>query len=142
MVEWSADRPLADATTRRRLIPLKFLVAGAVVLLAIGYLIFTAMGQASVYYLTVSELRAQGAADGRPIRVSGDVVPGSIVRDGATLRFQIADEGGGLPVVYQGIVPDIFADNVQVVVEGRAGADGEFRANTLLAKCPSKFEAS
>lgn len=137
MLEWSADQP----APRRRILPVKFLVAGAVVLLAIGYLIFTAMGQASVYYLTVSELHTTGAADGRPVRVSGDVVPGSIVRDGTSLRFNVTDGSGSLPVVYQGVVPDIFADDVQVVVEGRTGPDGAFRANTLLAKCPSKFEA-
>ncbi|HEX2172856.1 MAG TPA: cytochrome c maturation protein CcmE [Dehalococcoidia bacterium] len=142
MVEWSADRPLSQPAARRRTVPAKFLVVGLVVALAIGYLIFTAIGQASVYYLTVSELRAQGAVGGRPVRVSGDVVAGSIARDGTSLRFDISDGGGTLPVVYQGIVPDIFADNVQVVVEGRTQADGAFQANTLLAKCPSKFEAA
>ena len=139
MVEWSADGTLSQAPPRR-VFPLKFVVAGAIVLLAIGYLVFTGLSSASVYYLTVSELKAQGAPEGRSVRVSGDVVPGSIVREGSTVRFAIADAGGSLPVVYQGVVPDIFGDTIQVVVEGRTGADGAFQATTLLAKCPSKFE--
>ena len=43
-------------------------------------------------------------------------------------------------VVYRGIAPDTFTDGVDVVVEGRLGADGTFRATTLLAKCASRYE--
>jgi cytochrome c-type biogenesis protein CcmE len=129
--------------TRRRAFPLQLVVSGAIVLLAIGYLVLISLSTATVYYLTVSEFQAQGMAQaGRPVRVSGDVVPGSIVRQGAALRFAVADASGSLPVVYQGVVPDIFGENIQVVVEGRPGADGTFQATTLLAKCPSKFETA
>ena len=48
------------------------------------------------------------------------------------------DDGGTLPVVYKGLVPDIFAPGIQVVVEGHY-VNGVFEASTLLAKCPSKF---
>jgi cytochrome c-type biogenesis protein CcmE len=44
------------------------------------------------------------------------------------------------PVVYRGIIPDTFTDSVDVVVEGRLGRDGTFRATTLLAKCASRYE--
>ena len=146
MVEWSADqlmRPVA-----RWIFPLKFVVVGAIVLVAIGYLVMTGLSSASVYYLTVGELQAQGggsAAGGplaRPVRVSGDVVPGSIELAGSTVRFAITDGGGSLPVVYSGVIPDIFGDDMQVVVEGRSGPDGTFQATNLFAKCPSKFEAA
>ena len=43
---------------------------------------------------------------------------------------------------YHGIVPDTFVDNADVVVEGRLAGDGTFEAHTLLAKCPSKYEAA
>jgi cytochrome c-type biogenesis protein CcmE len=134
------DRPVAHPTVRRP--PrVKFLVAGAVLVLAIGQLVATNLGSATVYYLTVGELRAQGNAPGRVIRVSGDVAAGSIARDGATVRFTIVDPGGSLPVVYRGVVPDIFGDDIQVVVEGQPDASGVFQAGALLAKCPSRFEA-
>lgn len=128
------------AVLARRHLPIRFAVAGGIVLLAFVYLIVTGLNLGTTYYLTVGELRASDATRG-PIRVSGDVVPGSIVRDGARVRFQIADSTGSLPVVYSGVVPDIFGDNIQVVVEGRTDAAGTFRATTLLAKCPSKFQA-
>ena len=69
-------------------------------------------------------------------------MPGSIVRGAETqeVRFLVEDESGRLTVAYSGVVPDIFADNVQVVVEGTQSEDGVFQAHTLLAKCPSRFE--
>ena len=156
-VGWpAAGDESSHVVIRRRGVPPKFIVAGAVVLLAVVYLVVTSLSSATAYYLTVSELQAQlaqelsgasgtagtTAASKRAVRVSGDVVPGSILREGATLRFTVADAGGSLPVVYRGVVPDIFGDNIQVVVEGQPGVGGAFEANTLLAKCPSKFEAS
>lgn len=140
MVEWHAEGTLAETRPSGRVVPFKFLIAGAVILLAIGYLVFTGLSNASVYYLTVGELQAQADTAGRPVRVSGDVVPGSVVREGNAVRFVVTDGSGTLPVFYNGIVPDIFADEVQVVVEGRTDSTGTFQANTLLAKCPSKFE--
>ena len=122
--------------------PLKLAIAGGVVLLAIAYLVLTATSATTVYYVTVPELRAQGLPAGRFVRVSGGVASGSVVREGTTVRFDIADTSGDLPVVYEGVVPDIFGDGAQVVVEGRLAADGTFQARTLLAKCPSRFEAA
>ncbi len=54
----------------------------------------------------------------------------------------MADEGGALPVTYRGAVPDIFGPDIEVVVEGKWTPGGVFVADTLLAKCPSKFEAA
>jgi cytochrome c-type biogenesis protein CcmE len=130
----------ASMVAPRRAIPPRFLLAGAVALVAVCYLVSSGLSTATVYYVTVSELLAQGQSATEMVRVSGEVVPNTIVRDGSTVRFVIADAGGQLPVTYQGVVPDIFGDNIQVVVEGRREAGGSFQAATLLAKCPSKFE--
>ncbi len=118
-------------------------VAVLVVVAAIGYLIYTGFQSTSVYYLTVKELKAQGPLVGA-VRVAGVVQPNSIERSttDSTIRFTIADDGGSLPVVYRGMVPDIFGPGIQVVVEGHYNADGVFQANNLLAKCPSKFTAA
>ncbi len=124
---------------------LKLLIAGGSVLLGVCYLMITALQTSTVYYLTVGELLERGtAAYGQQVRVAGDVVPGTVEREDAGLgvRFVVHDGSGQVPVYYRGgPVPDIFGDEVQVVVEGKYGADGTFVANTLLAKCPSKFEA-
>ncbi|MDQ3328969.1 MAG: cytochrome c maturation protein CcmE, partial [Chloroflexota bacterium] len=58
-----------------------------------------------------------------------------------TITFTAADDTGRVQVTYGGVVPDIFKDNVEVVLEGSYGSDRVFNADTLLAKCPSKFES-
>lgn len=124
-----------------RLIEPKVVISFAVVLVALAYLVVAGTRSSSVYYLTVSELKAQGAARGGAVRVAGTVEPGSIRRSAGNtqVEFTVKDANGTLPVVYRGVVPDIFGDNIEVVVEG-SYADGTFRATTMLAKCPSRFE--
>ena len=122
----------------------RVIIAAAVVIAAMGYLIFTGLQSTSVYYMTVSELTASGSSS--PVRPFGDVRVAGIVQENSvqrtpgdpTVRFIMADEGGSIPVVYRGLVPDIFGPNIQVVVEGKY-TNGVFQASTLLAKCPSKF---
>jgi cytochrome c-type biogenesis protein CcmE len=136
---------LSPASARRSWpISPKVLVAAGVVVLSAGFLFVTALQNNAVYYLTVTELHAATPAIyGQPVRVAGKVVAGSIERDPTSLlvRFDAEDDSGRLPVTYRGVVPDIFGDGIEVVVEGRYAEDGMFTAGTLLAKCPSKFEA-
>lgn len=124
---------------------LKVIIAGGTIALGILYLVVTALQTSTVYYITVGELLARGtASQTQQVRVAGDVVPGSVERidAGLALRFLVYDGSGQMPVYYKGgPVPDIFGDEVQVVIEGKVGPDGTFQASTLLAKCPSKFES-
>lgn len=120
----------------------RFPILGLVALLAVGFLVWRSTSATSAYYLEVSELVSQGQeARGQRVRVAGKVLPGSIQRKAETLRFTATDKTGRVAVAYNGVVPDIFKDNVDVVIEGRQGADGVFVADTLLAKCPSKFDS-
>jgi len=126
---------------------LKFIVAGGFILCSITYLMFTGFSDSMVYYHTVSEALeiAQENSD-KGIRVSGYVSSGTIKRDQSASRVNFLvyerDSDQTLPVVYQGIIPDTFKDDAEVVVEGTYHSkDGVFHANVLLAKCPSKYEA-
>jgi len=123
---------------------LKFVLGG---LLLIG-LIIVLMVQATVstgaYYMTVSELQGRGASIvGERVRVSGTVVEGSEDwrPQEVTLRFTIADENGAqLPIVFSGPRPDNFQRAASAIVEGELLPDGSFQAETLLLKCPSRYE--
>jgi cytochrome c-type biogenesis protein CcmE len=122
----------------------KFFIGGSIVLLAIGFLGYSAFAAAATYYFTVSEVMAQGdSAYQENLRVNGNVVSGSVDQGsaGRVLKFTIFDVDGGdsLPVVYQGITPDTFKVDSEVVVEGHLTPDGTFQAHTLLTKCPSKY---
>jgi len=122
----------------------KLMVAGAVLAIAVGFLIYNAMDGSAAFYMTVSELQAEGASlNGQQVRVGGDVVDGSIVRGdiGEEIRFEVTDGVSTIKMVYNGDVPDIFADNAEVIATGTMGRDGVFVAEELLTKCPSRFEA-
>jgi cytochrome c-type biogenesis protein CcmE len=116
---------------------------------AVGFLVYKATGENLTYYRTVDELLASTTPDGEKVRISGDVVEGSIGRNDETreLAFQIEStnpETGdilSMPVLYSGTVPDIFQGGIQVVIEGTVDETGTFQAETLLAKCPSKYQA-
>jgi len=121
----------------------KFVIGTVIVAIAIGVLAWNAFGGSATYYLTTSELAARGdAAYGQSVRVSGSIAPGSVETDESTrtLSFKVKDEGGELPVVYQGTVPDSFQVGNDVVVEGKLESDGVFQAKTIIVKCPSKYE--
>lgn len=100
-----------------------------------------------MYYLTPTELATKLVEDpglhDAGVKVGARVVTGSIQRHpgGREYAFQVTDGARTIPVVYKGIAPDTFTDDVDVVVEGRMGRDGTFQATTLLAKCASRYEA-
>ena len=110
--------------------------------LAIGYLGYMGFQGSATYYYTVSELTELGSSvHGENVRVDGQVVSGSLEQEsnGLILKFNIVDEKESLPVVYQGIVPDSFKPDSEVVVEGHLNSTGVFQANTIMTKCPSKY---
>lgn len=136
--------PVRPASGRRGNRRLQLAVVALVLVGAVGYLVYSGL-RTNVYYQTVNELQAAGAQEaGRQVRVAGDVAAGSIVKEdsGSVVHFTITDGSGSMPVVYQGAIPDIFQPGIQVVVEGKYNPGGEFTATTLLAKCPSKFQAA
>ena len=120
----------------------KFIFGGAIIVLAVGYLIVSSIGGSTAYYLTVQEVKAQGPSE-RTVRVAGTVVGDSIEWNAQELllKFQIADGSGSLAVIYNGPRPDMLRDGADAVVEGRYTEGGSFESNNLLLKCPSKYES-
>jgi cytochrome c-type biogenesis protein CcmE len=124
----------------------KFLIGGGLVLATAGYLMASSISETGMYYLTPTELATKLAADSGlhavGVKLGARVVPGSIKREagGREYAFVVTDGAREVNVVYRGIAPDTFTDGVDVVVEGRMGQDGTFRATTLLAKCASRYE--
>lgn len=153
---------------RRRAGRAKFIVGGLLILGAVIYLVATSMVSTAQYFLTVEELRNRGAAmAGKNVRVSGAVVGETIQYDARALEltFTIAhtpdsqtaiDAAGGLAVVlaqaandpsaarlqvhYLGPQPDLMRPEAQAILEGQLRADGTFHADSLLLKCPTRYE--
>jgi cytochrome c-type biogenesis protein CcmE len=122
----------------------RFLAGGVVIVAVVLLLLLTSMRSSTVYYLTVQELKAQ-VPDiyGERVRVAGQIDRDSVDWElgSTTLEFDVVEGEEVLPVTYEGIVPDAFAQSEAVVVEGQYSADGVFQADTLTVQCPSKYEA-
>ena len=121
---------------------LKFGSAIVVIVLALGYLAYTGVQESKSYYVTIKELRGMGdSAYTKRLRVAGNVLPGSIKRNGTNVNFALTENDQVLNVVYAGTEPppDTFKDNAQALAEGSFGRDGVFHAKQIQAKCASKY---
>lgn len=130
---------LTASNQKSRLV--RFGAAISVIVLSLGYLAWTGVQQSKSYYVTIHELQSLEGRYDKRLRVAGDVVPGSIRRQGTRVEFQLRENNQVLPVVYQGTEapPDTFKDDSQALAEGRFGRDGVFHAQQLQAKCASKY---
>jgi cytochrome c-type biogenesis protein CcmE len=117
------------------------LVAAAVVALfcAILLAMWGLRNQASYFY-TPADIAAGKAEQGKAMRLGGMVERGSVQRqpDGVTIRFTVTDGKARTPVVYRGIIPDLFREGSGAVAEGRLDR-GVFVADTILAKHDERY---
>jgi cytochrome c-type biogenesis protein CcmE len=89
-----------------------------------------------VFFFSPSQVAANEAPRGRSFRIGGLVEEGSVKRqsDGITVSFVVTDTAKNIPVVYTGILPDLFKEGKGVVAQGKLSSDGVFRADEVLAK--------
>jgi cytochrome c-type biogenesis protein CcmE len=123
---------------------IKFVVATVVILALIAVLIVTTIRSTGAYYLTVDEIVAQSSElIGKKVRMSGAVLQDSERWDAANLMltFDLAGtDGRRITVSFHGSRPSNFSRATEAIVEGELQPNGVFRADTLMLKCPSRYE--
>lgn len=113
---------------------LYFVILGLLAVGTAAALVLSALRQDIVFFFSPTEiLEAKVQTEGRRIRLGGLVEQGSVVKDGAKVRFKVTDGAHSLPVEFEGLLPDLFREGQGVVTEGRMGA-GVFLAAEVLAK--------
>ena len=105
-------------------------------LMGAGLIAASALKEEASYFYTPTTLAKVQVPPGKAIRMGGMVKPGTITRgaDGISVRFVVQDRDVELPVRYRGITPDLFVEGSGVVADGKLAADGDFVAESLLAK--------
>jgi len=118
--------------TRRAL----WIVSGLAAVGVAASLVLNAFQSNLVFFLTPTQVASHEAPRDRTFRIGGLVEAGSVVRekDALTVRFNVTDTAKTIPVVYSGILPDLFREGKGVVAQGRLQSDGTFRASEVLAK--------
>jgi cytochrome c-type biogenesis protein CcmE len=107
-----------------------------VALIGAGLLAAWALRNQASYFYVPSDIAADPPEPGQPIRLGGMVEQGSLRTraDGVTIDFVVGDGTARVPVMFSGIVPDLFVEGSGVVAEGTMRPDGTFEASNLLAK--------
>ena len=114
------------------------------VVAVVGMLLASGLEEGVVYFLTPSEVVAQGTeAVDRPLRLGGQVKPGSVDwnAEALDLRFVVQDSTGEVPVSSSGAPPAMFRDGIGVVVEGSLREDGTFESTNLMVKHSNEYQA-
>ncbi|MEO6929071.1 MAG: cytochrome c maturation protein CcmE [Casimicrobiaceae bacterium] len=113
-----------------------WIAAGLCVLGVAVALVLNAFQSNLVFFFSPSQVAAHDAPVGRAFRIGGMVVDHSLKRDpgSLTVRFEVTDTAHTIPVVYTGLLPDLFKEGKGVVAQGALGGDGAFHATEVLAK--------
>jgi cytochrome c-type biogenesis protein CcmE len=122
----------------------RFIVGAVVIAAAVSYLVYAGIRTTSMYYFELGEfLTHREAHVGESLRVKGWVRHGSVRWDASAsqLAFDLArqDDSDPVPVAYHGILPDMFSEGREVVVEGKYEGGG-LAAHQIMTSCPSKYE--
>ncbi len=113
-----------------------WIAAGIAVLgIAVG-LVLNAFQSNLVFFFTPTQVAQKEAPQGRPFRIGGLVEDGSLKRipNSVEVTFVVTDTAQRVPVVYAGLLPDLFKEGKGVVAQGSLGPDGRFHATEVLAK--------
>lgn len=112
------------------------LIGGGVAILGLALvLVLFALKDSIVFFHTPSDIVEKGVQPGQRVRLGGLVERGSVVRgQGTTITFKVTDTLKDIPVIFAGVLPDLFKEGQGVVTEGVLDADGSFKADSVLAK--------
>ena len=115
---------------------LTIIIASVAALGISATLVLDAFQSNLVFFFSPSQVAANEAPQGKSFRIGGLVEEGSVKRqsDGVTVNFVVTDTAKVIPVVYTGILPDLFKEGKGVVAQGKLSSDGIFRADEVLAK--------
>ena len=121
---------------KRRHKRIGIILVGVAGLALAAFLVAKAFRQNLVFFFSPTQVAAKEAPVDRTFRIGGLVQDGTLKRDsdGLTVRFTVTDTAASIPVVYKGILPDLFKEGRGCVAQGKIGSDGVFQADQVLAK--------
>ena len=120
---------------KRRHKRIAIILVGIAGLSLAAFLVASAFRKNLVFFFSPTQVAAKEAPVDRTFRIGGLVEDGTLKRDpdGLTVRFIVTDTAASIPVVYKGILPDLFKEGRGCVAQGKIGSDGVFQAEQVLA---------
>ena len=126
---------------KRRHKTMAFIVVGVAALGSASALVLNAFQSNLVFFFSPTQVAQKEAPLDRDFRLGGMVKTGSVERgsDGLTVKFVVTDNAQEIPVVYSGILPDLFKEGTGVVAQGKLTSGGLFEAAEVLAKHDEQY---
>ena len=117
------------------------LIGGALAALGLAAgLVMFALRDNIVFFYTPSELAQKQVSPGARLRIGGLVKQGSLVKgSGRDVTFVVTDQTKDMDVNFSGLLPDLFREGQGVIADGVLGADGRFKADSVLAKHDERY---
>jgi len=118
---------------KKRLSLIAVLILGTAIAVS---LILKAMNENVMFFFSPTQIKAGEAPKNRPFRVGGIVVMGSVKRsaDSVKVTFDLADSENSIPIIYHGILPDLFREGQGIIANGRLNKQNQLLAEEVLAK--------
>lgn len=132
--ETTPPKPKTTRAATRKTRRLYIVLVGMTMLGIAAGLVLFAFQDSLVFFYTPSDIVGKDVKPGQRVRLGGLVAEGSVEKDGTTVRFVVTDMMAELPVIYVGILPDLFREGQGVVAEGNLLPDGSLEATSVLAK--------
>lgn len=119
----------------------RLIIVTAIILALLGTLLYVGLrGNSLAYFKTVTELKNDTSLIGKSVKVGGKVVADSIKKSGTEVTFTLSDTKSKIKISYKGALPSTFGENVQVIAVGIYKSENLVKADSLVTKCPSKYE--
>jgi cytochrome c-type biogenesis protein CcmE len=117
-----------------------WLLVGSLGVLGVAVtLVLSALSDDLVFFYSPAQIAEKHPGPDRRLRVGGLVEQGSVRKDGQKVRFIVTDLKKTVPVIYRGLLPDLFREGQGVIAEGTLGVDGVFTAREVLARHDEKY---
>ena len=117
-----------------------WLLVGSLAVLGVAAaLVLSALNDNIVFFYSPTQLAEKKPGPTQRLRIGGLVQEGSVRKDGQEVHFTVTDLKMSVPVVYRGLLPDLFREGQGVIAEGTMGVDGTFVAREVLAKHDEKY---
>jgi len=112
-----------------------------VAIIAAALLALSGLKDQAAYYYSPSDAAKAHLQPGAAVRLGGMVEKGSLrhLPDGVSITFAVTDNAASVPVRFKGIVPALFREGSGVVADGKFDANGQFVAETILAKHDERY---
>jgi cytochrome c-type biogenesis protein CcmE len=120
---------------------IKLTVAAIALVAAVAYLAVAGAKDGWVYYLDVDAYLNEPTYHEQRVRLAGRVADEGVLTNLLGAEFELLGPQERVPVMYKGVLPDLFKPGCDVVIEGKLGEAGVFQADKMMTKCASKYQA-